>query len=55
MIAHTFAGTTWRSLAGLEPDRAVFDRFRERRRRERAWPELDAVTAHAGSLAPATA
>jgi anaerobic magnesium-protoporphyrin IX monomethyl ester cyclase len=35
MIAHTFAGSTWRSAMGLEDDHAVFDRFREHRRRER--------------------
>jgi anaerobic magnesium-protoporphyrin IX monomethyl ester cyclase len=35
MIAHTFAGSTWRSALGLEDDHAVFDRFREHRRRER--------------------
>ena len=35
MLAHTFAGSTWRSLCGLENDRAAFQRFRERRRQER--------------------
>ena len=35
MLAHTFAGSTLRSALGLEDDRAVFDRFREHRRRER--------------------
>jgi anaerobic magnesium-protoporphyrin IX monomethyl ester cyclase len=35
MLAHTFAGSTWRSALGLEDDHAVFDRFREHRRRER--------------------
>jgi anaerobic magnesium-protoporphyrin IX monomethyl ester cyclase len=35
MLAHTFAGSTWRSAMGLEDDHAVFDRFREHRRRER--------------------
>ena len=35
MLAHTFAGSTWRSALGLEDERAVFDRFREHRRRER--------------------
>ncbi len=35
MLTHTFAGTTLRSLVGLEDERAVFARFREHRRRER--------------------
>ena len=35
MLAHTFTGTTLRSVLGLESERAVFERFRERRRRER--------------------
>src|SRR5213076_3283100 len=33
MLTHTFAGTTLRSLVGLEDERAVFARFREHRRR----------------------
>jgi radical SAM superfamily enzyme YgiQ (UPF0313 family) len=36
MLAHTFAGSTVRSLLGLERERVVFERFRERRRRERS-------------------
>jgi anaerobic magnesium-protoporphyrin IX monomethyl ester cyclase len=36
MLAHTFAGTTLRSLAGLESDGPVFARYRAIRRRERA-------------------
>src|SRR5438128_12208670 len=35
MLAHTFAGTSWRSMLGLETERAVFERFRTRRQRER--------------------
>jgi len=35
MLAHTFAGSSWRSMLGLEDDRAVFERFRARRREER--------------------
>jgi anaerobic magnesium-protoporphyrin IX monomethyl ester cyclase len=34
MLAHTFTGSTLRSALGLESERAVFNRFRERRRRE---------------------
>src|SRR4029077_20920861 len=33
MLAHTFTGTTLRSLLGLEDERAVFERYRDRRRR----------------------
>jgi hypothetical protein len=55
MIAHTFAGTTWRSAAGLEPERAAFDRFRTRRRHEREWPGLDPQRRPGVALAPATA
>ena len=42
MLAHTFRGTTWRSLAGLESAREVFRRYRALRERERAyvdWPD----------------
>ena len=35
MLQHTFAGTTWRSLLGLENDRAVFERYRQYRQEER--------------------
>jgi anaerobic magnesium-protoporphyrin IX monomethyl ester cyclase len=40
MLAHTFAGTTVRSALGLESDRAVFERFREHRRRQREYLTL---------------
>jgi len=36
MLSHTFAGSTLRSVLGLENERAVFARYRERRRLERA-------------------
>jgi anaerobic magnesium-protoporphyrin IX monomethyl ester cyclase len=36
MLAHTFTGSTLRSALGLESQRAVFERFRDRRRRQRA-------------------
>jgi radical SAM superfamily enzyme YgiQ (UPF0313 family) len=42
MLAHTFRGTTWRSLVGLESARDVFTRYRAIRERERdyvAWPD----------------
>ena len=42
MFAHTFRGTTWRSVLGLEPERAAFARYCEIRKRERNyvdWPD----------------
>ena len=42
MLAHTFRGTTWRSLVGLESARDVFRRYRAIRERERDyldWPD----------------
>ena len=42
MLAHTFRGTTWRSLVGLESARDVFGRYRALRAREREyvdWPD----------------
>jgi len=49
MMAHTFRGSTWRSLVGLESARTVFERYRALRAREREyvdWPDPlgDAVT-----------
>src|SRR5437867_1443007 len=62
MLTHTFAGTTLRSLIGLEDERAVFARFREHRRRERdayrqtdVWCEpLGAVSRIKESCAPSS-
>jgi hypothetical protein len=42
MVAHTFRGSTWRSLVGLESARTVFERYRALRAREREyvdWPD----------------
>jgi anaerobic magnesium-protoporphyrin IX monomethyl ester cyclase len=42
MLAHTFRGSSWRSVLGLEDARAVFDRYRAIRARERQyidWPD----------------
>jgi hypothetical protein len=42
MMAHTFRGTTWRSLVGLETAKDVFRRYRQIRARERHyldWPD----------------
>jgi radical SAM superfamily enzyme YgiQ (UPF0313 family) len=35
MLSHTFAGSNWRSLLGLEDEHSVFERYRERRSLER--------------------
>lgn len=35
MLTHTFAGTSIRSLLGLEDERAVFARYRQHRRQQR--------------------
>jgi hypothetical protein len=43
MLAHTFAGSSLRSMLGLEDERAVFARYRERRRAERAVYRKDAA------------
>ena len=40
MTRHVFAGTTLRSMIGLEAQRNVFERFQQTRRRERAYVEL---------------
>jgi radical SAM superfamily enzyme YgiQ (UPF0313 family) len=37
MLAHTFRGSTWRSAIGIESERRVFERYRERRRAEREY------------------
>jgi anaerobic magnesium-protoporphyrin IX monomethyl ester cyclase len=37
MLAHTFRGTTWRSIAGLETERQVFERYKARRAAEREY------------------
>jgi radical SAM superfamily enzyme YgiQ (UPF0313 family) len=42
MTAHTFAGTSVRSMLGLEGSRAVFERYQQIRRRERAYVDLPA-------------
>lgn len=37
MFAHTFRGSTWRTMLGLEDERAAFARYREIRRQEREY------------------
>jgi radical SAM superfamily enzyme YgiQ (UPF0313 family) len=43
MLAHTFAGTSIRSMLGLEKQKVVFERYRSTRRRQRAYVELPAA------------
>jgi radical SAM superfamily enzyme YgiQ (UPF0313 family) len=43
MLAHTFTGTSVRSILGLEDERAVFERYREERRRAREYVPCEAV------------
>jgi hypothetical protein len=43
MLAHTFTGTSVRSILGLENERAVFERYRQERRRAREYVPRDAV------------
>ena len=37
MLAHTFRGTTWKSVLGLEPARTSFERYRAMRAAEREY------------------
>jgi radical SAM superfamily enzyme YgiQ (UPF0313 family) len=42
MMAHTFRGTTWRTVLGLESSREAFRRYKQIRARERSyldWPD----------------
>jgi hypothetical protein len=42
MLRHTFRGSTWRTMVGLEDEREAFRRFRALRRQEREHlPELE--------------
>jgi len=43
MLAHTFAGSSLRSVLGLEDEKAVFARYRHQRRAERALYRGDAA------------
>jgi radical SAM superfamily enzyme YgiQ (UPF0313 family) len=52
MLAHTFTGTSVRSIFGLEGQRQVFERFRRRRRREREGLLPEPVVARGHSLPP---
>jgi len=58
MMAHTFRGTTWRSLIGLESVRDTFRRYRQIRAQEReylAWPDPLATAAPQGEPAAQSA
>jgi anaerobic magnesium-protoporphyrin IX monomethyl ester cyclase len=59
MFAHTFRGSTWRSMLGLEGPREAFRRFCEIRARERqylAWPDpLGSAVSHGRSQPPPAA
>ncbi len=57
MLAHTFRGTTWRSMLGLEDAREVFRRYRRIRAHERLyleWPD-PLESAAVSSISPAVA
>jgi hypothetical protein len=41
MMAHTFTGTSLRSMFGLEGQRIVFERYQKARRRERDYVEVE--------------
>jgi anaerobic magnesium-protoporphyrin IX monomethyl ester cyclase len=49
MLAHTFRGSTWRSVLGLESSREVFRRYRQIRAREREYLDWPDPIAGAGS------
>jgi radical SAM superfamily enzyme YgiQ (UPF0313 family) len=49
MLAHTFAGSSLRSLFGLESEQVVFERYRESRRREREYLPVDTAPRADGS------
>jgi hypothetical protein len=57
LLAHTFRGTTWRTMMGLESSRDAFRRYRAIRARERQyvdWPDpLDQPALPAPALASA--
>ena len=50
MLAHTFRGTTWRSVVGLESAREVFRTYRAIRAREREYIDWPDPLQHAAPL-----
>ena len=58
MMMHTFRGTTWRSLIGLESARDTFRRYRQIRAQEReylAWPDPLVSATHPSEVAAPSA
>jgi hypothetical protein len=56
MLAHTFRGSSWRSLLGLEDERAVFERYQAIRRAERDYlPSVSDTEAGSPVFHPAAA
>jgi len=53
MLRHTFRGSTWRSMLGLESPRAAFARYRAIRARERQYLDWPDPAADASTLRPA--
>jgi radical SAM superfamily enzyme YgiQ (UPF0313 family) len=51
MLAHTFRGSTWKSMLGLESAREVFTRYRQIRRQEREYLTVDEPVSHSPSAA----
>jgi anaerobic magnesium-protoporphyrin IX monomethyl ester cyclase len=52
MFVHTFRGATWRTMLGLEDERAAFSRYRELRKQEREYlPEVVAPPPAVGEQA----
>jgi hypothetical protein len=52
MLAHTFAGSSLRSVLGLEGQKRVFERYRSIRRRERAYLEVGLLPAATDKTPP---
>ncbi len=51
MMAHTFRGSTWKSVLGLESAREVFRRYRDIRGQEREYIAVDDLVPHSPSAA----
>ncbi len=51
LLAHTFRGSSWRSVLGIEPPRTTFERYKAIRAREREYvavaPDVERVKAEA--------
>jgi radical SAM superfamily enzyme YgiQ (UPF0313 family) len=48
MLAHTFRGSSWRSILGLESSRDVFARYKAIRRRERDYMKSSPASGNPG-------